>query len=188
MGQIWDPPSQKCSETDLKKSQTCPIWDQSDPNWMPNWHPWFQRWDKLESDTYRHFFRYDSSTLFTCVHIPDSWDSPVLVPAQRCSTWHCPWEDPQSWSTSRTCLSLSSVPSGNLVKFRNVTHLWKYFRLVWGWNHSLGVSIISMWPPSSAVVHFPKHPKIFISKGYYNQSSSSYYTIICESSIQVFVF
>ena len=26
----------KCTETDLKKSQICPIWDQSDLIWMPN--------------------------------------------------------------------------------------------------------------------------------------------------------
>ena len=26
----------KCTETDLKKSQICPIWGQSDTIWMPN--------------------------------------------------------------------------------------------------------------------------------------------------------
>ena len=26
----------KCTETDLKKSQICPIWGQSDPIWMPH--------------------------------------------------------------------------------------------------------------------------------------------------------
>ena len=26
----------KCTETDLKKSQICPIWGQSDPIWTPN--------------------------------------------------------------------------------------------------------------------------------------------------------
>ena len=32
---FWRPAS-KCTETDLKKSQICPIWGQSDPIWMPN--------------------------------------------------------------------------------------------------------------------------------------------------------
>ena len=27
---------EKCSETDLEKSQICPIWGQSDPIWMAN--------------------------------------------------------------------------------------------------------------------------------------------------------
>ena len=29
----------KCTETDLKKSQICPIWGQSDPIWIPNLTP-----------------------------------------------------------------------------------------------------------------------------------------------------
>ena len=33
MGHITDP---KCTDTDLKKSQICPIWGQGDPIWMPN--------------------------------------------------------------------------------------------------------------------------------------------------------
>ena len=36
----------KCTETDLKKSQICPSWGQSDPIWMPTLHPcfWVHSW------------------------------------------------------------------------------------------------------------------------------------------------
>ena len=35
-GQIVLKCAPKRTETDLKKSQICPIWGQSDPIWMPN--------------------------------------------------------------------------------------------------------------------------------------------------------
>ena len=34
----------KCTETDLKKSQICPIWGQSDPIWMQNWRSLLWHW------------------------------------------------------------------------------------------------------------------------------------------------
>ena len=33
---------EKCTESDLKKSQICPIWGQSDPIWMANLPPWYK--------------------------------------------------------------------------------------------------------------------------------------------------
>ena len=43
LGQIgpkWDKcGEQKCTVTDLKKFQICPIWAKSDPIWVEPWHP-----------------------------------------------------------------------------------------------------------------------------------------------------
>ena len=36
IGPKWVKSGTFCTETDLKKSQICPIWGQSDPIWMPN--------------------------------------------------------------------------------------------------------------------------------------------------------
>ena len=44
----------KCTETDLKKPTICPIWDQSDPIWMPNWHPFSTLFNLLPSPCPHH--------------------------------------------------------------------------------------------------------------------------------------
>ena len=55
----------KCTETDLKKSQICPILDQSDPIWMPN----------VTSLGWGLVFCGDHSTLFRCLSTVRSRDN-----------------------------------------------------------------------------------------------------------------
>ena len=38
---VWLADKKKCTETDLKKSKICPIWNQSDTNWSHPYHPWW---------------------------------------------------------------------------------------------------------------------------------------------------